>query len=120
MLKRKTTYTLIQGTVSLTLTLLEYKKKLQHQASLDVEPESSENSLHKSLKEKPAQIQANLTHSTKELNYYPNYDCQCDFSTLLHIQDCPHHPRGPTSDAPTSAFTKDLKMPNLLKQPEDC
>jgi hypothetical protein len=59
-------------------------------------------------------------HSSKEHDRYPQYDCQCDFSTLLHIHDCPHHPRGPTADAPVATLAKELKMPNLLKQPEQC
>jgi len=52
---------------------------------------------------------------------YPAYDCKCDFSTLLHIHDCPHHPTRQSSIATTAAINRiDLKMPNLLRQPEDC
>lgn len=50
------------------------------------------------------------------------YDCKCDFSTLLHIHECPNHPTRQSSVATTAAVNcrNDLKMPNLLKQPEDC
>jgi hypothetical protein len=71
--------------------------------------------------EKPKEIQMAFNQSSKSIDRYPHYDCQCDFSTLLHIHDCPDHPRGPTAtNPPTAAFVKELKMPNLLKQPEDC
>lgn len=36
--------------------------------------------------------------------------CSCNFGTLLQISECPAHPNQ----------TPPLKMPNLMKAPEDC